>query len=31
MTLEKSGNFKKNLREKGYSKKATDEITKWYE
>jgi hypothetical protein len=31
MAAEEVGNLKKVLKESGYSKKATDEIAKWYE
>lgn len=31
MAVEEVGNLKTVLKEKGYSKKATDEIAKWYE
>jgi hypothetical protein len=31
MAVEDVGNLKKVLKNKGYSKKATDEIYKWYE
>jgi hypothetical protein len=31
MAVEEVGTLKKVLKEKGYSKKATDEIAKWYE
>jgi hypothetical protein len=31
MAVEDVGNLRKVLKEKGYSKKATDEVVKWYE
>ena len=31
MAVEDVGNLKKILKKKGYSKKAADEVAKWYE